>query len=233
MTIQATETIGTAPRFSKQQKALLLWMLERDALKEFLIEDESDKYRPYKGSPIPWSSKDFLGDDPTNNQSSTLSRALSSLERRKLVELQRSKGKQARTTHLLFTRTGRIFAEALSKGYTIGASTRETKTLAFTADDTARWNMLDVSILLLKRELKRIEFALEVKTDDYTSFDIPRVPAGGTSKTREHVERSRAVIDDALKAAENERSAGSRKFKEVLQDLIDMGLINEVELNAS
>lgn len=224
MTVQTTVSTVHPPRLSQQQKALLLWLLERDETQDFLIDGDDSKYMPYKPTLIPWSSREFLGDEPTNSQSSALSRSLSLLEKHKMVELRRVKGKQARTSHLQLTRKGRIFAEALSKGYTSASSKKESKTLSFTADSMARWSMLDVGILLMKRELSRIDQALEASAVDYRGFSIPRIPAGGTCETREQIEKSRTNIERALKSAEDERYEGVRKFKEVLQG-IDMGVI--------
>jgi DNA-binding MarR family transcriptional regulator len=216
------QTTSNSVRFSKQQRGVLLWMLEQEPRKKMLIEAETTNREPYEPKSIVWSSREFLGSEPTNNQSSALSRTLSSLENRKLITLHRSEGKKPRTSHVSFTRQGRIYAEALKEGFSV--TMKKDTGPAWTSSDSARKTMLELGIIVFRRELERARAALNAGTDDYTSFDIPSID-GGISRTRDDVSLYWQMTKQALKTAEELNQEGSRKFMEIMQRLVDLGAL--------
>jgi DNA-binding MarR family transcriptional regulator len=207
-------------RLGEQQKKLLVWMLEQELSKTWL-SDEPTTISYYMPKEIPWNSGDFLGHSPTTKKSSTLSKTLSTLEERKLITLKRGEGKKPRTTHIALTTLGRLVAEGLKKGYTIGnqGATKPSSTI----NEPDRLTAVDLSLTLLKRELVRVEAALDQKAQDFSSLDVTNAK-GEVAKTRRDVEAYQTSLKGAVKTFEAERAEFSKKFNDVLMNWLQSEL---------
>lgn len=62
---------------------------------------------------VPWSVQRFLGRSPTRSESATISKSLSDLEKRGLVEIHRKRGKRQRASHVSITAAGATAAVIL------------------------------------------------------------------------------------------------------------------------
>jgi hypothetical protein len=199
-------------RFSEQQRRLLIWMLEQEP-GNTSFSDEPNAIDAYIPTEIPWSSKEFLGSKPTENDRSTLSRILGTLEERTLITLKGREGIPPRTTHVMFTKPGRFIAEGLQRGYKIGTPSKGKR--SSTKREPARLKALDLSSNLLKKELERVESALEKEMRDYTSLKIIN-DQGEVARTRRDVEACRAGLKNAIETFETERAELSKQFNDRL-----------------
>ncbi len=208
-------------KFSAQQKQILIWIYkeeEKDASlpekEKAFLEDKERKGNFYINY-IPWSARRLLGTEPTNNQSTALSRSLSSLEKRGIILLKDSTdeqpGKRRRTSHVAFTKAGRLIAENLKEGYVI----RQPVLPSLEAAETNRWTALGYAVQLLKKEKARIQAALEADTEEgYTTLRISD-GHGSVTKDRQGVRPYFLGISNALKTLEQEYEVLDDKIRGV------------------
>lgn len=199
-------------RLGEQQKKLLVWMLEQEPRKTWL-SDEPTTIGNYVPREIRWNSGDFLGHSPTTKKSSTLSKTLGTLEERKMITLKRGAGKKPRTTHVTLTTLGRLVAEGLHKGYTIGnqEATKPSKTVS----EPDRLKAVTLSLTLLKREQDRVEAALDHEANDYTSLDVTDIKEE-VATTRRDIEIYQSSLKRVINIFDAERAELNKKFNDIL-----------------
>jgi hypothetical protein len=106
-----TNVLGEHRRLSELQKRILNYLVENRGLEKL----------------VRWETRDFLGETPSANQRSAISRSVAFLARRGYVERHVGGGaEKPKTTHLSLTRAGSIIIDAQPSIETLTRNCRKT-----------------------------------------------------------------------------------------------------------
>lgn len=201
-------------RWGQHQKNLLIWMLDKEVGTPWL-SDDLDTITRYTPKQISWDSADFLGRELQKNESSTLSGSRKTLVERMMITEKRGSGDKPRTESVALTKLGRLVAEGLKQGFTIGERPAgAAKPLPNRRD---RVSAIDHGLALLNKEKDRIELALTQKIDDYGSLGVEH-PTGEKVKTVQDLKEYQESLKAAVETLKAERSKLNEQFNTILTD---------------